>query len=102
MTQAGRLLRKGVDEDLTWLAHAVREHYGFQGQADSIAKADDYVSCFGEGRMKKLSRQYLQPESANHCTTGTRMMCVMTEVGVPASDNTRIGNPAHRWNCTAQ
>ena len=101
MWQVGLSLKNSVSEDLAWLVQR-RDKHEFENQDDTIVKAEDYVMCFGEDRMKELSRQYLQPESTGHCSTVTKSSCVMKDVGVPISDDTTTGNPARRWNCSVR
>ena len=99
MSQSERLQKKGVNEELVWLAQAVRNHYGYGSDSLTLEKSDYYLQCFGEERMKRLSRKYLHPDSAVECRSGAAMSCVVAELRNEKDDKVP-GKPADIWDCS--
>jgi hypothetical protein len=99
MTLYGRLIKHGVDQDLAFLAKGVAEYYNYGAHDVSVEKANDYLMCFGEPKMKELSRTYLNSKPAKQCARkDAPLVCVHKELGV-SGFNPETGEPWEHWSC---
>ncbi len=102
LSQAGSLLIRNVDEDLAWLASGVKNFYAYESVSNTLAKSDEFVRCFGEDRMRELSRNHLHPDANPKCSSGSSgLRCVMEELGIEKDDK-EIGSFINNWQCTAE